>query len=214
MKLEAPDFTFLTPGIKGESFQIQPSVSIPVWSCDRAIYHIVFHLVDSLPRAVRDRLLAEREEMLLALRTAGHEPTEEEVARAQYLFSEKLDAYLDAGNGAAFMRSPAVAEMVMNALLFGNGSSYALYEFAVMPNHVHFIAGFESGDSVKTTLTRIKSYTAREINRIVDRQGAVWAVSSYNRIVRTEEEYRQTRDYVRKNPERAGLVGWKWVSEA
>ena len=59
----------------------------------------------------------------------------------------------------------------------------------------------------------VQDFTAKCINRLEARQGAVWAKDSFNRNIRNDQEYRFQRDYVRKNPIRAGLKGWKWVSE-
>ena len=212
MKLPPPDFSKINPGIKDDSFKITPGEHLPLWTCDRAIYHIVFHLADSIPRHVSEQLLGERDEFLARL-ASGREVTEEERLYAQYLFSEKIDNYLDAGAGAAFMKRPENADCVMKALLYADDKDYELYEFAVMPNHVHLIAGFADGSRVKRSLMSIKGFTAKCINRLEARQGAVWAKDSYNRIIRNDQEYRFQRDYVRKNPIRAGLKGWKWVSE-
>ena len=212
MKLQPPDFSRVSPGIKNESFKIISGEFLPFWTCDRSIYHIVFHLADSVPEHVRRQLLGERDEMITQI-SEGRLPTVEERLYANFLFSDKVDSYLDAGNGMAFMKDPRIADLVQSALLFGHGKDYELYEFAVMPNHVHLIMGFEKGDAVKRIVTGIKSFTGRGINRLLGRKGDVWAKDAYNRIIRTEDEYRNQRDYVRLNPSRAGLKGWKWVSE-
>lgn len=53
--------------------------------------------------------------------------------------------------------------------------------------------------------------TSKEANRSLDRTGAFWQREYYDRLVRDEQELERAIEYVRANPENAGLSGWKWL---
>jgi putative transposase len=61
----------------------------------------------------------------------------------------------------------------------------------------------------------LKRYTAREANRILNRNGAFWQDESYDHVVRDDNDLSRIVDYVLMNPVSAGLVDsygkWPWV---
>ena len=87
-----------------------------------------------------------------------------------------------------------------------------------MPDHVHVILQPKETAGVVEPLGSIvgdiKSFTARKINQILDRKGALWLDESYDRIIRDEKEYHKIAIYIFENPVRAGLVedgeDWEW----
>lgn len=97
----------------------------------------------------------------------------------------------------------------------------ALDEFIVMPNHVHGIIWLlneppnthsvgeglrPSPSQVKQTpsLTEVirafKSFSAREINRVLGAKGTLWQRGFYEHIIRNDDDLYQHRQYVRNNP--------------
>jgi hypothetical protein len=64
----------------------------------------------------------------------------------------------------------------------------------------------------------IKSSSAHQIVRLLNRQGQVWQHESFDHVLRREEDIRAKVAYIVQNPVRAGLVGavseypWLWVS--
>ena len=52
----------------------------------------------------------------------------------------------------------------------------------------------------------LKSYTANECNKILDRNGQFWQHESYDHYIRNNKELNFYVDYVLKNPVKAGLV--------
>ena len=81
-----------------------------------------------------------------------------------------------------------------------------------MPNHVHMVVVLSADSaSLTNTLQRLKSYTATQANKLLDRTGAFWQPESYDHLVRPGELERIIR-YVLENPVKAGLVDeWqKW----
>jgi len=75
-----------------------------------------------------------------------------------------------------------------------------------MPNHVHVLLYLAKGADLPKVLHSWKSYTAHQIGR-----GAIWQREYFDRVIRSPQEYVDTKVYVHANPEKAGLRNWKWV---
>ena len=58
----------------------------------------------------------------------------------------------------------------------------------------------------------LKRFTAREANKILNRNGTFWQAESYDHIVRNGEELKNIIAYTLENPVKAGLIDdWrKW----
>ena len=52
----------------------------------------------------------------------------------------------------------------------------------------------------------IKGASARQINILLQREGALWERDSYDRMVRDEEEFQEKVQYILTNPLRKGLA--------
>jgi hypothetical protein len=46
----------------------------------------------------------------------------------------------------------------------------------------------------------IKSFTAHEINKALNRSGKVWQEESYDRVIRNEEDFLEKMSYLANNP--------------
>ena len=61
----------------------------------------------------------------------------------------------------------------------------------------------------------IKGFSAREINKLLNRKGSIWQSESFDHIVRDEDEFYRDMNYVIMNPVKAGLVenwrDWKFT---
>ena len=55
----------------------------------------------------------------------------------------------------------------------------------------------------------LKRHTARQANLILGRKGSFWQDESYDHVIRNNEEYIRTVNYVLENPVKGGLVS-KW----
>ncbi len=120
----------------------------------------------------------------------------------------ELDQHLDkASSGPTWLKIPAIADAVEEAIKFGDRqlNLYTLIAYVIMSNHVHIVV------LPKTTLPRItksiKGFTARKCNELLGRTGEkFWQDESYDHWVRTDRELQKIIAYVEKNPVRAGLV--------
>jgi putative transposase len=172
---------------------------LPHWEAGEAPQAITFRLSDSLPLEARSRFEAE----LRSLPEEAH-------MRERRLFIERT---LDAGRGEAFLSRPEIGEIVEDALLFFDGERYRLHAWCVMPNHVHVLATPLAENALSALVHGWKSFTARKINAVLNRQGQVWFPEYYDRKIRTEQHFEAVRYYIEQTPVKAGLCAraQEWV---
>jgi REP element-mobilizing transposase RayT len=186
---------------------------LPHWEKEEGLYFITFHLADSLPRKVLEKL-TDRQRVLLAAKRTGARLLPDQKTLIEEFSPRKVEAYFDRGIGSCALRDARVAELVADALRLWHGKRYLLIAWCVMPNHVHVIFRLMAGEQLADVLRSWKSYTARMANRILRRTGAFWQREYYDRLIRGEGELDRAVRYVTNNPGRAGLREWKWVWSA
>jgi putative transposase len=129
-----------------------------------------------------------------------------------------LDRLLDEARiGPLYLRQPAVADMVVDALRYNAEilRHYELHAFVVMPNHVHLLV---TATVALPQLTKsLKGVTAKRANLMLALTGRpFWQEESYDHVVRQEREFERIRSYIEENPVRAGLVrqagDYRWSS--
>lgn len=150
------------------------------------IQAITFHLADSLP---------------LRLLYPDLPPSEEQEA-----YREKVQEWLDAGWGGCLLSDPRAAAIVEDLLLDRDGKSYVLLAWVVMPNHVHVLIETLEGTPLERIVHGWKGYSARQINDLLGRRGALWRPEYYDRYIRDVEHLERSLLYIHGNPVRAGLV--------
>jgi|GEM_PF-354482 len=161
-----------------------------------------FRLADSLPRAALERWAEEREHFL----EAHPKPWDEKTWTAyRRQFPERLEAWLDEAQGECLLRDERASSLVESALMHFDGTRYVLDVFAIMPNHVHVLFKPLAGHELSSILHSWKSFTAKEINRVFERRGQVWEHESFDHLLRSVAQMKKLREYVRANPEMAGL---------
>jgi len=112
----------------------------------------------------------------------------------------------------------AAAEAIVGALRYFAGVRYRLYDYTVMPDHVHVILQPLARDGQFEPLHKImhsiKSWTANQINRAVGRSGSLWLDESHDHVLRGPRDYREKARYIWSNPVQAGLIDdaaeWPW----
>src|SRR5438067_13640921 len=111
-----------------------------------------------------------------------------------------MDRLLDeARDGAVYLRQPAVANMIVEAIHYNANvlGHYQLHAFVVMPNHVHLLA--TPAVALPKVTKSLKGITARPAN-------AMPAFDGKSILVRHLPEFEKIRNYIEGNPVRAGLV--------
>lgn len=195
---------------------------LPHWQPAGATLFITFRLAGSLPRAV---IAALQEKCEQEERALSHINDAQERQKQAYLDTRRAfgrwDAALDASDsGPRWLADPRVAAVVVEALHYRHGQVYDLLVSCVMPNHVHLACiPLQREDGTYYALHRIlqslKRHTARQANKILERQGTFWQAESYDHVVRDADELARIVQYVINNPVKAGLVSdweaWPWT---
>jgi len=117
------------------------------------------------------------------------------------------------------LTTPELASAIVEVLHHDDGRRYDLHAYVIMPDHMHLLFQPLPRDgscvSLSEIMHAIKGVSAHRINRLLQREGAVWEVESHDRAVRDEREYHSKWWYIRRNPVRAGLVqtpeDWPWL---
>jgi REP element-mobilizing transposase RayT len=166
---------------------------LPHWERDDATYFVTFRLFDSLPATALQRIKEANQRST---------PTSAD-------YAHRLDAYLDQGSGASFLKDRRIATLVVDALRHFDGMRYCLHAWCVMPNHVHVVFSSMPARTPALRLSAViqswKSYTAKEANRLLGRSGSFWQREYYDHLVRDEADFVRCIDYTIHNPVKAGL---------
>lgn len=180
-------------------------------------YFISFRLAGSLPKDVLLRFKQEREVILQQALAANCPLTWHEQEELFKWFSNRVDGFLDAGNGTCYLRDSELAGIVAAALRFFDGQQYELRSWVVMPNHVHVVVQPKVPHLLSDILHTWKSYTAHEINkRLANRVIPFWQAESYDHLIRDDEDLYRCCRYTTMNPVNARLCSrveeWPWSS--
>jgi REP element-mobilizing transposase RayT len=194
--------------------KIRQGARLPHWTREGATYAVTFRAADSLPKAVLEAWEFERRNLIRTARQFGRPLTSHEEKRLDQLFSEKVEKYLDEGQGKCWLRQDRIARVVAGALGFFEGGQYRLFAWCVMPNHVHVVLQPLPGHDLPAILHSWKSYTAKEINKALQTTGRFWEVEYYDHLIRDARDFRAQIEYVLGNPQKARLKNWKWMAVA
>jgi putative transposase len=165
---------------------------------------ITFRLADSLPQTALCEIeveLADFEKAVLA----GETPALRERLRADRR-RKLFEKFLDRSLGTCLLRDRRVGGMIENALLHFDGERYMLAAWCVMPNHVHALINTKQGFPLANLVQSWKSFTAKEANRILERDGTFWQRDFFDRFIRDDVHLARVVEYIEQNPVKAGLV--------
>ena len=98
---------------------------------------------------------------------------------------------------------------ILDAVTFLARKKYNLFAAVIMPDHMHLLfqpisksieGSIVNYYSLSEIMHSIKSYTAQQIG------GMVWQHESYDHLIRNDQDFLETMNYIVKNPVKAGLV--------
>ncbi len=121
--------------------------------------------------------------------------------------------------------SPAARDLVLDCILHWRELRYRLVAACVMPDHAHFIIqpGVKEEDKegnpifwpLSEILHSIKSFSAKEINKLDNLKGVLWQDERFDRYMRSDADLQEKFHYLCRNPWAAGLVQetepWPWL---
>jgi type I restriction enzyme R subunit len=120
-------------------------------------------------------------------------------------FPKRFEAWLDQGSGSCFLRDPLNARIVADALLHFDQDRYEIAAFVIMPNHVHALFRPLRLNRISEILKSWKSFTARSINKRMQRSGGLWQQEYWDRLVRSDDHFKKYEIYIAENPAKANL---------
>jgi REP element-mobilizing transposase RayT len=102
---------------------------------------------------------------------------------------------------------------VVTALRWFGDRRYNLHGFVVMNDHVHVMVEPIYDWELGKILHSWKSFTANRFQRFHGRRGRVWQDEYFDRLIRSEPEYREKRDYILGNPYKRWpvLANYPWL---
>ena len=162
---------------------------LPHFDDEGVTQFITFRLADSMPQSVLEKW---REEL-----------AQDDIADAD--LRRRIERYLDQNFGEGHLRVERIAAMVQDTLLKWDGERYQLIAWVIMPNHAHILLTPINRAAVSEIMHSIKSFTAHEANRILDRKGQFWAKEYFDRYIRDLRHFASTIAYIENNPVKARL---------
>ena len=181
---------------------------LPHWSQPGASYFITYRLADSLPNAKLEEWKKERNAWIKEHPEPWDTDTEGEYHRE---FTDRLDAWLDSGQGSCILKNPDVARIVAENLKHFDGDRYQLGGFVIMPNHVHIAVTLASGEDLDKLMHSWKSFTSKAITRLLGGDGNIWQADYFDRIVRGPRHWDRILSYIAENPVVAKLGEGEFV---
>ena len=176
---------------------------------------LTWSLKGALPKQIVQSLADERRRLERQPQRPGEDARRRKIRLDKILFG-KADRYLDCtAEGPLHLKDARAAQIVVDAVRFGDPERYDLFAYVVMANHVHVLL------TPRIALARItqgiKGLTAYQINSLQGRRGrAFWQDESYDHWARDEEEMLRIIAYIENNPVVAKLCrrpeDWPWSS--
>jgi len=117
-----------------------------------------------------------------------------------------MEVQLDKGHGVCWLRRTDIAQLTENSLLHFDGERYKLLGWVVMPNHVHMLMQLEEAFPLDKIMHSIKSYTANQGNKLLERSGHFWQREYFDRFIRDENHLLAAQQYIHYNPVVAKLA--------
>jgi len=144
------------------------------------------------------------------------------LALEQYTFSDRDFFFtICARNQGQPFLNPVLAECVIASLLWTRERyQWQLFCYCLMPDHLHFIIRLPHGERITYSagvrgqslegaleqIARFKSYTTTQCWWKFGGHHKLWQKSSYDRVIRENDNVEDAVFYVLNNPVRKGLV--------
>lgn len=173
--------------------------NLPHWHANKSLMFVTFRLADSLPA----HAMNEVNEFKWQYEMEHPRPWDPATAIA---FESKramlINDWLDRALGCCLLRDPYMRKIVIDALYHFDGERYRIRDYVIMPNHVHMIIETFENYKLQQIMQSLKRFTAREINKVLNRTGVVWEREYFDRIIRSPRHYWTVVKYIERNPKK------------
>ena len=188
-------------------------LSLPHWQQQNATYAVTFRLDNSLPKSVTQNYRLEKVQVqkLINETKENSENRKSLEAKLSDLYRTHIEDSLDQGHGEAYMKDPAIAQIVANAITHFDGENYQLAAWCVMSNHVHLLIKPLEENTLPQIIKSIKNFSAKEVNKALGIKGTFWKKEYHDHIIRDEEDFSNQLEYIKNNPTKVGMADYKFL---
>ncbi len=174
---------------------------LPHWEVEEGRYFVTLHLAGAIPVAGRNRIL------LLSRQQAKLPRSGEAWLQHHRRKFREMESWLDLAEHALHLSQPEIAQMVVEAIRHREArGDWRVFEFVVMPNHIHLFFELVKGP-LKLTMSDFKRSTRHQAGKLMHLgDGRFWQREWFDHWSRSDEEDDKIIRYIRGNPEKAGLV--------
>ena len=120
------------------------------------------------------------------------------------------------GNGVGLAQAPIAGVIIQTLFWLVENWRLWLLGFVVMPDHLHLVMAPRAPHQLRTVMQNLFSYSARQINTQLRRQGSLWAEEYYEHLLTSREKVQPCLDYIYQNPVRKNLAAqaadWSYSS--
>ena len=120
-------------------------------------------------------------------------------------FSRQRETTLDQCHGACELAEELARAELAKALGYFHGERYWLGDYVIMPNHMHCLVAFADNDIAKKQPGSWMRFSAKKINKLLSRSGALWFPEPFDHLVRNQKQLDYLRGYIADNPKKASL---------
>lgn len=170
---------------------------LPHWLQENKLYFITFRLEDSICKEDREILIKKKKEFEHKNPKPWNLKTYREYRK---IISSKMDSLLDQGNGSCILKNQTIRDIFLNSLYFFEDKKYNIMGFVIMPNHVHLLLLGKNRNDIIKTIGSVKQFSAKKINKLLNKKGKIWKKGCYDTIVRSEEHRSACCQYIERNP--------------
>jgi REP-associated tyrosine transposase len=109
--------------------------------------------------------------------------------------------------GRRLLQSERNAELLVEVLRsLVAEKKFELHDFVIMPDHIHLLVTVNDGMTIEKAMQLIKGRFSYRLSREFGYKGEVWQRGFSEVQVLGKESFEQHREYIAKNPIRAGLI--------
>ena len=190
--------------------------NLPHYQLRDTYYFITFTLAFSLSQNLINKLKQEKEAYeLIYSKLSDTEKNEFKLSYHRKKYDYLEDYFHKADQCVNYLKNSEIADIVIKSLHYFDKVRYDLSAYCIMPNHVHLIIKpYKENEDKPCPLQKImhsiKSFTANQSNKTLNKTGQFWNHENYDHLIRDENDFYNCLQYVINNPVKAKLVNdWK-----
>lgn len=197
--------------------------NLPHFQTPGQAFFITWNLQNAVPKKALQHYsdeLIHQQEFIQVLKQSKR--PQEEINKAKSNYNVVRKKYIDAYNNLLDQQASKdlpfsllvsdVLKVIKASLHFWENKKLETYAYCIMPNHVHWVVWLypktKNGDVIylQDIMHSVKRYSAREINKLLNRDGKLWQHESFDVTIRDNNHLQTTIEYTLYNPVKAGLV--------